>query len=112
MNPPIRIGIVADYNPKNTYHLATEESVAHASKALGLHAESVWVDTDKLDGDDAEARLAGFNGIWLGTSSPYRSMDGALLAVRFARERGVPFGSRVKEVCRSSEPEAAFNILW
>ena len=86
MNPPIRIGIVADYNPKNTYHVATEQSVAHASKALGLHAESMWVDTDKLDGDDAEARLAGFNGIWLGTSSPYRSMDGALLAVRFARE--------------------------
>jgi len=91
MNPPIRIGLVADYNPKNKYHVATEQSVAHASKALGLHAESMWVDTDKLDGDDAEARLAGFNGIWLGTSSPYRSMDGALLAVRFARERGVPF---------------------
>ena len=89
MNQPIRIGIVADYNPKNTYHVATEQSVAHASKALGLHAESVWV--DELDGGDAEARLAGFNGIWLGTSSPYRSMGGALLAVRFARERGVPF---------------------
>jgi CTP synthase (UTP-ammonia lyase) len=91
MKPAIRIGIVADYNPKNKYHVATEQSIAHAAEALGIEAQSIWVDTEKLDGNDAETRLAGFNGIWLGTSSPYRSMAGALLAVRFARERGVPF---------------------
>ena len=91
MRPPVRIGMVADYNPKNKYHVATEQSVAHAAKAFGLPVEALWIDTDKLDGDDADARLGGFHGIWLGTSSPYRSMAGALLAVRFARERGVPF---------------------
>jgi CTP synthase (UTP-ammonia lyase) len=91
MNPLVRIGIIADYSPKNKYHVATEQSIAHASTALGIQTESVWVDTDKLDSGDAETQLAGFDGIWLGTSSPYRSMDGALLAVRFAREIGVPF---------------------
>jgi len=30
------------------------------------------------------------DGIWIAPASPYRSMDGALTAIRYARERGVP----------------------
>jgi CTP synthase (UTP-ammonia lyase) len=91
MERAIRIGIVADYNPNNKYHLATERSVADAAEALGVRADSVWLDTDKLDNPGAEATLSEFDGLWCGTSSPYRSMEGALRAIRFARERGVPF---------------------
>lgn len=85
------IGIVADHNPKNKYHVATEQSVAHAAEALHIGAEPLWIDTDKLDHPSADAQLAACDAIWAGTSSPYRSMDGALKAIRFARERGVPF---------------------
>lgn len=91
MNRTVRIGVVADYNPKNKYHIATEQSLAHAAEALKISAECVWVDTDTLDDPAAESRLAAFDGIWCGTSSPYRSMDGALKAICFARENGVPF---------------------
>jgi CTP synthase (UTP-ammonia lyase) len=28
--------------------------------------------------------------VWIAPASPYRSMDGALRAIRYARERGVP----------------------
>lgn len=38
----------------------------------------------------AEARLAVFDGVWIAPGSPYRSMEGALGAIRYARERGVP----------------------
>jgi CTP synthase (UTP-ammonia lyase) len=91
MKSAIRVGIVADYDPKNKYHVATERSVAHAASALGIGAESRWLDTDTLDDAGAEARLAECDAIWCGTSSPYRSMEGALGAIRFARERGRPF---------------------
>ena len=91
MKRPIRIGIVADYDPKNKYHVATEESVAHAAARLQINTNCVWLDTDTLDNLAAEARLAALDGIWCGTSSPYRSMHGALRAIRFAREEGVPF---------------------
>ena len=87
----LRIGIVADYTPTNKYHVATEQSVAHAAEALHIGAESFWIDTDKLDHPAADSHLAACDAIWAGTSSPYRSMDGALKAIRFARERGVPF---------------------
>lgn len=91
MNPALRIGIVADYNAKNKYHVATEQSVTHAASALGVNAESVWMDTDSLDNASAERRLAECDAIWAGTSSPYRSMEGALRAIRFAREQAWPF---------------------
>jgi CTP synthase (UTP-ammonia lyase) len=91
MKHAIRIGIVADYDPRNKYHIATEQSVEHAAQALGLESESHWIDTDTLDDPSAETRLAGYDAIWCGTSSPYRSMEGALRAIRFARERGRPF---------------------
>jgi CTP synthase (UTP-ammonia lyase) len=91
MKGAIRIGIVADYDPENQYHVATEESVAHAAEALEIRTNSVWLDTHTLNNPAAKARLAECDGIWCGTSSPYRSMDGALRAIRFAREKGVPF---------------------
>jgi CTP synthase (UTP-ammonia lyase) len=91
MKRAIRVGIVADYDPRNRYHVATEQSVAHAAEALGIAAESLWLDTDTLDNTAAEARLAQCDAIWCGTSSPYRSMEGALRAIRFAREKRRPF---------------------
>src|SRR5437667_11619256 len=90
MRRTLRIGIVADYDPKNKYHLATEQSVTHAAEALGLAAESLWLDTNALDNASAETRLRVCNAIWCGTSSPYRSMDGDLSAIRFSLERGRP----------------------
>jgi CTP synthase (UTP-ammonia lyase) len=91
MKRTTRIGIVADYDPKNKYHVVSEQSITHAGAVLGIAAECRWLDTDSLDDASAELRLADFDAIWCGTSSPYRGMEGALRAIRFARENGRPF---------------------
>ncbi|MCX6922759.1 MAG: hypothetical protein NT154_06030, partial [Verrucomicrobia bacterium] len=39
----------------------------------------------------AASRLFSFGGLWCVPASPYHSMDGALLAIRHARESCVPF---------------------
>jgi CTP synthase (UTP-ammonia lyase) len=78
-----RIGVVGDFNPKNPTHLSTNQALAD----LGLAFE--WVATDRIGGA-VEARLAPFAGVWIAPASPYRDMEGALAAVRYARERGVP----------------------
>jgi CTP synthase (UTP-ammonia lyase) len=77
------VGIVGDFDPHNWTHRATDEAAAHA----GLVAE--WVPTDAV-GDDAGGRLGAYAGLWIAPASPYRSMEGALAAIRHARERGVP----------------------
>ena len=77
------IGVVADYDPANETHRATDEALAHLPGILPYE----WLATEEVaDG----AGLARYGGIFIGPGSPYRSMDGALTAIRFARERGVP----------------------
>ena len=76
------VGIVGDFNDRNHTHLATNRAL----ESVGLPFE--WIATTDLDGD-GEQRLAGFDGIWISPGSPYLSMDGALRAIRYARERGV-----------------------
>ncbi|HXX38811.1 MAG TPA: hypothetical protein VEP50_11830 [bacterium] len=77
------IGVVGDFDTRNPTHRFTNEALAHVG------AEAVWVPTDRI-GADAVDRLDVFDGLWIAPASPYRSMDGALSAIRFARERGVP----------------------
>jgi len=83
MNAGTLVGIVGDFNPRNATHVATNDALTHA----GLGFE--WVPTEAV-GHDAAARLGGYAGLWIAPASPYRDMDGALRAVRLARERGVP----------------------
>lgn len=44
----------------------------------------------RLAGPNGLKHLAGFRGIWIGPGSPYASMDGALSAIRLARENRIP----------------------
>ena len=78
-----RIAVVGDYDPKNRTHAMTDAALGH----VGARWE--WVATEAI-GAEAAARLAGFDGVFIGPASPYRSMEGALSAIRHARERGVP----------------------
>jgi CTP synthase (UTP-ammonia lyase) len=80
---PAAVGIVGDFDPGNPTHRVTNEALQHLK--LGFD----WVPTDQVP-VEAERRLAGYAGLWIAPASPYRSMDGALAAIRYARERGVP----------------------
>ena len=77
------VAIVGDFDSRYRTHQFTNRAL----EQLGLGFE--WVPTDVI-GDSPAARLAGAAGLWIAPSSPYRSMDGALTAIRYARERGVP----------------------
>ncbi len=77
------IGVIGDFRPSNPTHRFTNAALAD----LGL--EFVWVPTESIDPDPA-GRLTAFDGLWIAPGSPYRSMNGALSAIRYARERGVP----------------------
>ena len=77
------VGIVADFNPRNETHRATQEAFRH------LDVPVEWVSTEECE-EGVEERLGGYGGVMIGPASPYRSMDGALAAICHARERGVP----------------------
>lgn len=88
---PLVIGIIGDYDPALLYHRATIEAINHAANVLSVAVDCVWLPTESLDGQDGEGMLGRFDALWCAPGSPYRSMDGALKSIRFARERDVPF---------------------
>jgi CTP synthase (UTP-ammonia lyase) len=82
---PIRIGIIGDFNQKYPLHLATNEALRHAGKALERSIDSEWLATDLVH--DYER----YQALWCSPGSPYRSLEGALNGIRYAREQAVPF---------------------
>jgi CTP synthase (UTP-ammonia lyase) len=90
MPAPLRIGLIGDYDPNVRAHVLIPEALAEAGAAIGSEVQPHWLPTESIAAD-GEAKLSTFDGLWCVPASPYRSMAGALGAIRFARERGVPF---------------------
>ncbi len=91
MNRPLRVGIIGDFDPSYLSHAATNEALSHAARALPLTLDRSWLPTQSLDHEDSETILKQFDALWCAPGSPYKSMDGALRAIRFGREHGWPF---------------------
>jgi CTP synthase (UTP-ammonia lyase) len=84
----IRIALVGDYDPSVPAHQAIPVALNRVASETGLSVQAIWLATTDIG--DATS-LGAFDGIWCVPASPYRDMDGALTAIRFARERQVPF---------------------
>jgi len=89
MKQVLKLSIVGDFNPDFPSHIATNEAVNHAGSALGISVEAQWLPTKALE--KQSAILEQFDALWCSPGSPYQSMDGALKAIRFARENDYPF---------------------
>jgi len=85
---PLRIGLVGDRSDDVPAHVAIPPALRGAGRRLAVAVEPVWLPTDALPDDDA---LAAFDALWCVPASPYRDTDGALRAIRVARERERPF---------------------
>jgi CTP synthase (UTP-ammonia lyase) len=91
MLPSLRIAIVGDFERTKFSHWATEAALFHAALRLELRLELRWIGTAALAAASAGRALVGFDGVWGAPGSPIASMDGMLSAIRFARERDVPY---------------------
>src|SRR5260370_11609952 len=90
MTDVMRIGLVGDYSASVKAHVAIPRAVALASADLQQQVETHWLATPLLE-HDTEQVLSAYQGLWCVPASPYESMEGALNAIRFAREHKAPF---------------------
>lgn len=88
---PVRIGIIGDFNPEFRSHHATNDSLQHAARKLGMKVESAWLPTPSLVESSAVATLDSYDGLWASAGSPYKSFDGMLKGIEFARVHDRPF---------------------
>ncbi len=91
MNESVRIGILGDFNPESRFHHATNDSLQHAARKLQLTVESAWLPTAALAGPGSATALDACDGLWASPGSPYKSFDGMLSGIEFARVHDRPF---------------------
>jgi CTP synthase (UTP-ammonia lyase) len=88
---PVRIGILGDFNTEFRSHHATNDSLQHAARKLDIKVESTWLPTPSLLEPGADALLDSFDGLLASPGSPYKSFDGMLKGIQFARTHDRPF---------------------
>ncbi len=91
MTDPVSIGILGDYDLASPTLPAVERSLQHVSARLGLPVHAEWIPTPSLLEGDAQKKLESFDGLWAAPGSPYKSFDGMLAGIEFARRRDWPF---------------------
>src|SRR5215831_5685628 len=84
MHSAIRMGLIGEFNEQNNAHHAIGAALSAASDGK---VETTWVSTDSV----SKSALAEFDGLWCTPGMPYRSADGALSAISYARTHRIPF---------------------
>ena len=98
----MHIALIGDYNPEVTAHQAIPRALALA----GDHLKPEWLATEAALHTD----LSAYDGFWCVPASPYRSMEGALRVIRFARENKRPYLGTCGG-CQHAVLEFARNVL-
>jgi CTP synthase (UTP-ammonia lyase) len=88
MTDRVNVAVIGDFDDSYAPHLATNAAINHSAGALGLEVSVAWLDTEPLEADLDPVKTA--DALWCAPGSPYRSLAGALAALRFGRENAVP----------------------
>jgi CTP synthase (UTP-ammonia lyase) len=91
VSEPVKIGIFGDYDAKSPTLPALPKAIEHAAKQLDLAVNAEWLPTQSLIDPELEKKLEAFDGLWAAPASPYKSFDGMLRGIEFARRRDWPF---------------------
>lgn len=82
-----RIGVVGDFQAGFEPHEAIPVSIDHHADGTTVAVD--WLPTDAIATPAADS-LDSYDGLWIAPGSPYRSLHGALVAIRHARLGNVP----------------------
>jgi CTP synthase (UTP-ammonia lyase) len=85
-----KVALIGEYSPDVKAHRAIPIALEMASEDTGCEVVAEWAPTSEVEGN-AEQRMSGYDALWCVPGSPFASFEGALDAIRYARETGVPF---------------------
>ena len=89
----VTIGVVGKYVGLQDAYKSLNEALTHGGMANRVKVNIRWIDAELFEQDDAEiaSRLEPMHGILVPGGFGERGSEGKIAAVRFARERKVPF---------------------
>jgi CTP synthase len=87
----VKIAVVGKYTKLLDSYKSLAEALAHGGIANRVAVDLDWVDSEIFEQPDTVQRLEGVDGILVAAGFGERGTEGKIEAVRFARERKVPF---------------------
>lgn len=87
----VEIALVGKYVQLSDAYLSVVEALRHAAIAMGSDLHLRWINSEDLETEGVESYLEGVNGLVVPGGFGNRGVDGKIEAVKFARERQIPF---------------------
>jgi CTP synthase len=87
----VTVGVVGKYIRHNDAYKSIYEALDHAGIALGARVNFRKIEAEEVEREGAERVLSGLDGVLVPGGFDYRGSVGKVSAVRYAREKNVPF---------------------
>ncbi len=87
----VRIAVVGKYMQVKDSYKSLSEALAHGGLANNVRVHLDWIDSEVFERDDAASFLENVSGILVPGGFGERGTEGKIQAVKFAREKKVPF---------------------
>src|SRR5215469_9909341 len=87
----VRIAVVGKYMQVKDSYKSLSEALAHGGLANNVRVHMDWIDSEVFERDDVATFLENVNGILVPGGFGERGTEGKIEAVKFARQRKVPF---------------------
>lgn len=87
----VEIAIVGKYVRLSDAYLSVVEALRHAAIATYGDLRLRWVNSEDLENESPETYLAGVDGVLVPGGFGIRGVDGKIAAIKYARDRQIPF---------------------
>ena len=87
----VRLGIVGKYVHLRDSYKSLHEALIHGGLANDVRVDLEYVDSELIEKTGADATLQGLDGILVPGGFGERGVQGKIEAIRYAREKGIPF---------------------
>ncbi|MBD3162505.1 MAG: CTP synthase, partial [Candidatus Eisenbacteria bacterium] len=87
----VSIAIVGKYTHLHDAYKSIVEAITHAGVENDARVEIRWIESDEIEKQGAEALLEDVGGILVPGGFGERGIEGMIMAVRYAREKKVPY---------------------
>jgi CTP synthase len=87
----VKIAVVGKYMAVKDSYKSLMEALTHGGLANNVRVDVKWIESEVFEKDDAAVYLEDMNGILVPGGFGERGTQGKIAAVKFARERKVPF---------------------
>lgn len=87
----VRVGLVGKYVELQDAYKSISEAFVHAGAELNTKVKVDYIHSEYLDESNIDEKLSGLSGILVAPGFGTRGIEGKILAVKYAREKKIPF---------------------